>query len=110
MTGKRFKFNGATNCIEYDDKSILLDSYGEDIEDLLNELYEENQRLKNDKTNLHRTMSRDRVRYCQFKDKVFSCIDKNLEKDKLEYEMTYEDYLNGRIEVLEELKKELLND
>lgn len=45
MTDKRFKFNGRTNCIEYDNKSILLDSYGEDIEDLLNELYEENQAL-----------------------------------------------------------------
>ena len=27
---KRFRFNGRTNCIEYDGKSILLDSYGED--------------------------------------------------------------------------------
>jgi chromosome segregation ATPase len=43
---KRFKFNGATNCIEYDGKSILLDSYGEDIEELLNELHEENQKCK----------------------------------------------------------------
>ncbi len=41
MTVKRFKFNGMTNCIEYDGKSILLDSYGEDIEELLNELHEE---------------------------------------------------------------------
>ena len=40
MTGKRFKFNGRNNCIEYDGKSILLDSYGEDIEELLNELNE----------------------------------------------------------------------
>ena len=36
MTAKRFRFNGRTNCIEYDGKSILLDSYGEDIEELLN--------------------------------------------------------------------------
>ena len=43
---KRFKFNGATNCIEYDGKSILLDSYGEDIEELLNELHEENEQCK----------------------------------------------------------------
>ena len=42
---KRFVFNGRTNCIEYDGKSILLDSYGEDIEELLNELHEENQLL-----------------------------------------------------------------
>lgn len=36
MTAKRFRFNGRTNCIEYDNESILLDSYGEDIEELLN--------------------------------------------------------------------------
>ena len=36
MTAKRFRFNGMTNCIEYDNESILLDSYGEDIEELLN--------------------------------------------------------------------------
>ena len=46
MTAKRFRFNGRTNCIEYDNKSILLDSYGEDIEELLNELYEANMILK----------------------------------------------------------------
>lgn len=45
-TAKRFKFNGRTNCIEYDNESILLDSYGEDIEELLNELHEENMMLK----------------------------------------------------------------
>ena len=46
MTAKRFKFNGRNNCIEYDGKSILLDSYGEDIEELLNELHEENEHYK----------------------------------------------------------------
>ena len=46
MTEKRFVFNGCTNCIEYDGKSILLDSYGEEIEDLLNYLHEENIQLK----------------------------------------------------------------
>lgn len=46
MTEKRFMFNGCTNCIEYDDKSILLDSYGEEIEELLNELSDENEQLK----------------------------------------------------------------
>ena len=34
MTAKRFRFNSRTNCIEYDNKSILLDSYGEDIEEI----------------------------------------------------------------------------
>ena len=38
---KRFRFNGCNNCIEYEGKSILLDSYGEEIEELLNDLYEE---------------------------------------------------------------------
>ena len=44
---KRFRFNGCTNCIEYEDKSILLDSYGEEIEELLNELNDENTHIKN---------------------------------------------------------------
>ena len=43
---KRFVFNGCINCIEYDAKSILLDSYGEEIEELLNGLHEENQELR----------------------------------------------------------------
>ena len=47
MTEKRFRFNGRTNCIEYDNESILLDSYGEDIEELLNALNDENEQLKN---------------------------------------------------------------
>ena len=46
MTAKRFRFNSRTNCIEYDNKSILLDSYGEDIEEILNELHKENMMLK----------------------------------------------------------------
>ena len=46
MIAKRFKFNGRTNCIEYDNKSILLDSYGEDIEEILNELHEENKTFR----------------------------------------------------------------
>lgn len=50
MTAKRFKFNGRTNCIEYDGKSILLDSYGEDIEELLN-LFNEYENLIPELTN-----------------------------------------------------------
>ena len=46
MTKKRFIFNGGSNTIEYDGKSILLDSCGEKIEDLLNELHDENVELK----------------------------------------------------------------
>ena len=48
MNEKRFVFNGATNCIEYDGKSILLDSYGDEIEELLNELHEKNEELAKD--------------------------------------------------------------
>lgn len=47
------------------------------------------------------------VETCKIMEKVFALIDKSLEKDKQYYEMSYEDYLNGRIEALEELKKEL---
>jgi hypothetical protein len=46
MTKKRFRFDGGSNCIDYDGKSILLDSYGEKIEELLNELHEENIKIK----------------------------------------------------------------
>lgn len=73
----------------------------------LNRLEEENEQLKLDKQHLHQAMSREEVRHKQFRDKVFDLIDKSLEKDKQYYEMSYEDYLNGRIEALEELKKEL---
>jgi len=66
MTAKRFKFNGRNNCIEYDNKSILLDSYGEDIEELLNELHEENEQLKDVNAqccNDYSAMRRDVLRY-----------------------------------------------
>lgn len=81
---KSYVYDGK-NCI-----GIINDDFTcENIINLLNAFHEENEELK------------------QFKQNVFGLIDKNLEKDKHEYEMTYEDYLNGRIEVLEELKKEL---
>ena len=63
MTAKRFKFNGRNNCIEYDGKSILLDSYGEDIEKLLNELHEENEMRKE-----HQRTLEDKIR--RLKDRV----------------------------------------
>ena len=37
-------------------------------------LMEENEQLKQDNTNLRRTMSKERVRYLQFRDKVFDLI------------------------------------
>ena len=46
MTEKRFRFDGGSNCIDYDGKSILLDSHGEEIEELLNALHEENHEQK----------------------------------------------------------------
>ena len=55
----------------------------------LNELSEENKQLK------------------QFKKEVFDVIDKNIKEDEHFYKMSYEDYLNGRIEALKELKEEL---
>lgn len=47
MTEERFTFNGYQNTIEYDGKSILLDSYGEKIADLLNSQAEQIQELDN---------------------------------------------------------------
>lgn len=80
----------------YSDIGEYIDEYHTDrplrndiLVELLNGLAEENVKLK------------------QFKQSVFNLIDKSLKKDKSDYEMTYEDYLNGRIEALEELKKEL---
>ena len=92
MSEKRFKtltiiiedgFGTATT-------SIRSELSAPQLMDKIFELKEENEQLK------------------QFKQNVFGLIDKSLEKDKHDYEMTYEDYLNGRIEVLEDLKKELL--
>ena len=99
MTEKRFENKGRViyDSQTYDEYHCDFFAGLEEITDLLNEqqvtinrLEEENGQLK------------------QFKQNVFGLIDKSLEKDKHDYEMTYEDYLNGRIEVLEDLKKELL--
>ena len=46
MTEKRFKYNGCSNTIEFDGKSIQLDSYGDEIVPVLNELNDENEELK----------------------------------------------------------------
>ena len=109
MTQKRFNRVGGyvydgDKCISHFEDV----SHRDEIVTLLNELHEENKQLKLDKQHLHQAMSREEVRHKQFKDKVFDLIDKSLEKDKQYYEMTYEDYLNGRIEVLEELKKAMM--
>lgn len=93
--------------------------------DLLNALHEENQQLKTlncankEAVRLNNIkcvriakeneqLEKENEKLKQFEQLVFNLIDKSLEKDKRNYEMTYEDYLNGRIEALEELKKELM--
>ena len=66
MTEKRFIYCEEENgefpfpYIKYDGKKVI--SLYECV-DLLNQLADENEQLKQDKTNLHRAMSRDRVRY-----------------------------------------------
>ena len=98
MTEKRFYLNegevGILKILDLkeDNEAIYHTASKSDMKmvvELFNRLSEENEQLK------------------QFKQLVFNLIDKSLEKDKEDYEMTYEDYLNGRIEVLEDLKKEL---
>ena len=57
-----------------------------------------------------RELEKENEELRQFKQLVFNLIDKSLKEDKRYYKMTYEDYLNGRIEALEELKKVIMND
>ena len=92
MTKKRFTIEDDLFIREKTTQIVMEIPFKEDCKnmcELLNAFHEENEELK------------------QFKQNVFGLIDKNIEKDKHEYEMTYEDYLNGRIEVLKKLKKEL---
>ena len=74
------------------------------------QLKNENELLKIDKQQLNMAMSRENVRHKEFRDKVFNLINNSLEKYKHHYEMTSEDYLKERIDVLEDLKMELLDD
>ena len=75
------QFNGLQGVAFVKDDCADVDTYYtvDGAVDLLNELWEENEQLKQDKTNLHRTMSRDRVRYLQFRDKVFDLIDEKIQ-------------------------------
>ena len=75
-------------------------SIGEIVE-LLNELHEENQRLKFDKSNLHRAMSREEVRHKQFKDKIFCQIDCKIKQLK-------DCYMVNEAKIIEDLKEELI--
>ena len=118
MTEKRFTFNSDSDWWAISDNTTKKERlWGQDVVELLNELAEENKKLQSinqDHCDYIADVEADFVRLekenkelKQFKQNVFGLIDKSLEKDKHDYEMTYEDYLNGRIEVLEDLKKEL---
>ena len=98
MTEKRFKFDDGT--IWERGYESWFEIFPSKAVDLLNELNNNNEQLKKDKTNLHRAMSRDRVKYNQFKDKVFCCIDMkiNLLKDC---------FMSNEVKILEDLKKEI---
>ena len=76
------------------------DSLKKDVESL----EKDNEQLK---SNNNRLVNETARIVAEHQRKVLDLIDKSLEKDKQYYEMSYEDYLNGRIEALEELKKEL---
>ena len=65
----------------------------------------ENEQLKADNNRLVNETARI---VAEHQRRVFDLIDEKLKEDKRYYKMTYEDELKGRIEVLEELKKELM--
>ena len=67
-------------------------------------LEKENEQLKADN---NRLVNETAKIIAEHQGRVLELIDKSLEKDKQYYEMSYEDYLNGRIEALKDLKKEL---
>lgn len=71
--------------------------------DRLNELNDDKEQLKQDKTNLHRAMSRDRVKYNQFRNKVFWCIDKRIKLLK-------DCHMTNEARILEDLQKEIVDD
>ena len=86
-------------CI-YNDLGVLPYSSAKAVCELLNNLHEENHQLKFDKTNLHRTMSRNNVKYNQFKDKLFSCLDNRIKLFK-------DCCMTNEAKIIEELKEEL---
>jgi hypothetical protein len=105
MTEKRFTVDdGLENvlCWEINDKENEGMTCGECAK-LLNDLLEENEQLKQDKTNLHRAMSRDRVRYNQFKDKVLCCIDGKIKLLK-------DCCMSNEVRILEDLREEIISD
>ena len=98
---KRFQYNVNKNIIEQNGKFVAyMNSVdGARIANKLNELAEENDQLKQDKTNLHRAMGRDRVKYLEFRDRVFKKID--------DYISQSEDDGTPVVEQMQKLKREL---
>ncbi len=68
MGDKRFYFNGCTNCIEFDGKSILCDSYGDELADVMNDLNDLNEQLKQKNDNLIKISAMTQVRNDKLKD------------------------------------------
>ena len=111
MTEQQFTLNEYDNYqyVAFDgDKPMMrikLKSFGSyacfhGIIDKLNFLYDENELLKLDKTNLHQAMSRDRVKYLQFRDKVIESIDNKIKQFK-------ESGMSNEAQILDDLRKEL---
>lgn len=130
---KRFMLDDCGELIDLNNHTFV--DYGDGVCNLLNELNDENGQLKIDnrllysrntdlkrknelydaeneqlKADNNRLVNETARIVAEHQRKVLDLIDKSLEKDKQYYEMSYEDYLNGRIEALEQLKKELLDD
>lgn len=101
MTEKQFKYYMEFICEKRDGEYYSFTI--REVCDLLNALHEENQALKSDKTNLHRTMSKDRVRYNQFKDNVFCCLDNKIKLLK-------DCCMSNEVEILEELREEIIRN
>ena len=99
---KRFEYEVTDTGQYYYDNGKRI--FPEDFWQIIHDLNEENEQLKADNNRLVNETARI---IAEHQKRVFDLIDKSLEKDKQYYKMSYEDYLNGRIEALEELKKEL---
>ena len=117
MTEKRFRTGKGIVCGDYFSETIIDTENNEkyyggikpnyisskEIVKLLNQLHEENKSLKFDKTNLHRTMGKDRVQYNQFKDKVFCCLDSKIKLLK-------DCCMSNEVKILEELREEIIRN
>ena len=96
MTKKRFTL--VDIGFVYDNDTLI---GMKEIVELLNALHEENKRLKFDKSNLHRAMSKEEVRHKQFKDKIFCQIDCRIKQLK-------DCYMVNEAKIVEDLKEELI--